>query len=72
VSGQEWTVEELTAHIVAIDPSGPVLEAGAALRDLHRELVTALGVVEARVRFDRALGLALTRRDHRHGPLHAA
>jgi hypothetical protein len=72
VSGQEWTVEELTARIVAIDPTGPVLEAGAALRDLHHQLVDALGASEARERFDRALAEALTRRYPWCGPLHAA
>jgi hypothetical protein len=63
VCTQGWSVEEVAARIVAIDPTGPVLEAGAALRGLHGQLVEALGDREARERFDRALAAALTRRD---------
>jgi hypothetical protein len=62
MAGQEWTVEALTARIEDIDPTGPVLEACAALRELHRELVTSVGAREARDRFDRALAAALSRR----------
>jgi hypothetical protein len=68
VAAQDCTIEALTARIVAIDPTGPVLEVGAALRALHRELVETLGHREARERFDRALAGALCRpslRPHR-------
>jgi hypothetical protein len=61
VGARDWTVEALTVRIVAIDPTGPVLESAAALRQLHRELVEDLGDREARERFDRALGRALPR-----------
>jgi hypothetical protein len=60
--GERWTIEAVTARIEAIDPGGPVLEVGAALRTLHRQLVADLGDREARERFDRALGAALARR----------
>jgi hypothetical protein len=61
VAGEQWTIEALTSRIEAIDPTGPVIEAGSALRGLHRQLVAALGDHEARDRFDRALAAALTR-----------
>jgi hypothetical protein len=67
--GEQWTVEAVTARIEAIDPGGPVLEVGAALRTLHRQLAADLGDREARERFDRALAAALARR---RGPLSAA
>jgi hypothetical protein len=61
VAAEDCSVETLTARIVAIDPTGPVLEVGVALRALHRELVDTLGHREARERFDRALARALCR-----------
>jgi hypothetical protein len=62
MAGQQWTVEAVTERIEAIDPGGPVLEAGAALRRLHQQLVDDLGTREALDRFDRALEVALRRR----------
>jgi hypothetical protein len=63
MAGEAWTVEAVTARIEDIDPTGPVLEACASLRELHRQLVGALGEREARERFDRALAAALSRSD---------
>jgi hypothetical protein len=56
-----WGHEALTDRIVDVDPTGPVLEASAALTRLHRELAAAVGESEARHRFDQALRAALGR-----------
>lgn len=72
MAAQPWSIDDVTDRIVAIDPTGPVLEAGVALRDLHRQLVAALGADEAGERFDGALAVALDRRGSSSGPRRAA
>ena len=58
-----WELQTLAHRIAMVDPSdhcSPAVETSAKLTQLHRELAEALGPDEARVRFDRALYLAVT------------